>query len=433
MEANSCERPPQPTATPPPLPPARIFTNHHEILEAVQPDLSRPVRYTDCRVLTRYPGAIQDGNDYYVSSPNINFVPQLPIHDPMREFGYFADGMLGPFELTKWPQTYDQIEPHLLATPCNPGIIAKLETPLVDEAHELWQYEDPQAAWFPFTHTDVQVSASVPSADVGTLRTSVVQRLQHAVMEACAVIEVVISKHYPTQEKDPYETKVWKVKRSTYAHRLCATLKRALHKLSEALSQNERPQWMTAESPGWAAALMAEPQLHITHPTKPLLYVLPPVHLFYSSSPVMGSKVHNWLRIRQWCLIRAINPPLHGKTLMTTPQWRIVLDGKYWRVPLDRLGDVHPKSTSAEIQALPLPPLAEHRNQNTKKADRRSRQRLADRIDINVTFGVHRGFIPYDPTLDHSTWGGRVISHDEADRDEQLWAEITWELSVINF
>ncbi|PCH39868.1 hypothetical protein WOLCODRAFT_149913 [Wolfiporia cocos MD-104 SS10] len=178
---------------------------------------------------------------------------------------------------------------------------------------------------------------------------------------------------------------------------------------------------------------MAEPQLHITHPTKPLLYVLPPVHLFYSSSPIMGSKVHNWLRIHQWCLIRAINPPLHGKTLMTTPQWRIALDGKYWRVPLDRLGDVHPKSTSTEIQALPLPPLAEHHDQNTKKADRRSRQRLADRIDINVTFGVHGGFTPYDPTLDHSTWGGRVISHDEADRDEQLWAEITWELSVINF
>ncbi|KAI0037302.1 hypothetical protein FA95DRAFT_1578926, partial [Auriscalpium vulgare] len=109
----------------------------------------------------------------WISSPNMDFVPALPCHSLTKEFGYYADGMLGPFEYLKWPQALDSQEPHSMAAPLNPflfrysdaftdcpqfprredGIVWRAQRP-PRRVPELDVFPDDAAAWFSFTSNE---------------------------------------------------------------------------------------------------------------------------------------------------------------------------------------------------------------------------------------------------------------------------------------
>lgn len=58
--------------------------------------------------------------------------------------------------------------------------------------------------------------------------------------------------------------------------------------------------------------------------------------------------------------------------------------------------------------------------------------RQARRIDVNVRFGVHAHFAPYN-SAESFPWGSSNVSLEMATVDRVLQAEIVWELSVLNF
>lgn len=173
-------------------------------------------------------------------------------------------------------------------------------------------------------------------------------------------------------------------------------------------------------------------------------YHLPPVHLFYAASAdssLTVKKTHNWLRIRQWCFDQVTRVGEQGSTPMTAYEWRAALDGLYYSIPYDP-SVVKPKSTLADIQRLAsAPPPAKRQrtgppgnSYKSKKNEKAQSRRLASTIDVNVRFGVHAGFDPYDPDQ-QVTWG--KITLRSADIAVQpghtLLHEILWELSVANF
>lgn len=197
--------------------------------------------------------------------------------------------------------------------------------------------------------------------------------------------------------------------------------------------------------------LARHPELQSQHPHKLLAYHLPPPHLFYAENAGMGVRMHNWLRIRLWCIMQVVAPPTDGKVLMSTMQWRIALEGKYFRVPFDWAASVQPKSRIEDIKKLPEAPDAppstavkrvreggepfavEPPAVRKPTTNRKNLKRLADRIDISVRFNVHAGFLPYSDALPEPTWGAESIPRARADTDKTLWAEIVWELSVLGF
>lgn len=45
---------------------------------------------------------------------------------------------------------------------------------------------------------------------------------------------------------------------------------------------------------------------------------------------------------------------------------------------------------------------------------------------------MYAGFEPYEQDMS-AQWGNLTVTHSVANSDEQLWAEVVWELSVLNF
>ncbi|PCH40508.1 hypothetical protein WOLCODRAFT_150560 [Wolfiporia cocos MD-104 SS10] len=82
-----------------------------------------PCQYSDCRVLAKLPYVGGVPNNFWVSSPNMDFVPKVPIHNSDIEFSYNADSMLGAFELFKWPASYNNVVPHTIAALINPILL----------------------------------------------------------------------------------------------------------------------------------------------------------------------------------------------------------------------------------------------------------------------------------------------------------------------
>ncbi|PCH40630.1 hypothetical protein WOLCODRAFT_159689 [Wolfiporia cocos MD-104 SS10] len=149
--------------------------------------------------------------------------------------------------------------------------------------------------------------------------------------------------------------------------------------------------------------------------------------------------MHNWLCIRQWCFSRAFDPPAHSKVQMTAAQWRLALEGRYYRFPYDHAA---PQSSIDEIARLP--PLPNHekepgaqpeamRGHKAKLLKQRSRMRTTDRIDVAVVLNVHGGFVPYDARAVCPSWGTRHVTREVVEGAQDLWAEVVWELSVVSF
>ena len=66
-------------------------------------DRSALFEATDCHSLAPFPGT---KGGIWILTPNMSFVPELPMLPEGATFGYYGDGMLGAFEHLKWPQVY---------------------------------------------------------------------------------------------------------------------------------------------------------------------------------------------------------------------------------------------------------------------------------------------------------------------------------------
>ena len=133
--------------------------------------------------------------------------------------------------------------------------------------------------------------------------------------------------------------------------------------------------------------------------------------------------------------------------LMTTSQWKIALEGNYFAVHYPKGAEILPESSVADIRRLPEAPTPQSilgkrarsdarlgSNVKLNNVERRRLKRLMERVDINVRFGVHGAFSPYRPDAQPlPTWRKRTVDFDRAREDENLWAELTWEISVTMF
>ena len=177
-----------------------------------------------------------------------------------------------------------------------------------------------------------------------------------------------------------------------------------------------------------------------TNHSKPQVYFLPPLHLFYAATPtsvITVQKVHNWLRIRDWCFDQIRK---RDEILMTTYQWRVALEGRYCAVPYDHL-KVKINVTPEEIGRLPPPgPDFKRRrldeNSKTKRHNGETLQhrRVASRLEINVRFGLYGGFLPYDPS-ERVAWGKLSLNAQDLSTPahSNVIRGVVWELSVANF
>ena len=147
-------------------------------------DPRQSMRPSDCRALAPFPGT---NGSMWISSPNMDFVPELPTHPEGRTFLYFGDGMLGSFEHLKWSQVIYDKEPHAMAAPGNPKLVfseALHAFPLHDHLGVLPQFPDPQALWCGFGPDSFEPSLELPTGSVGLICQRTTARLSMVALHA---------------------------------------------------------------------------------------------------------------------------------------------------------------------------------------------------------------------------------------------------------
>ncbi|THH21517.1 hypothetical protein EUX98_g8364 [Antrodiella citrinella] len=154
-------------------------------------------------------------------------------------------------------------------------------------------------------------------------------------------------------------------------------------------------------------------------------------------------RLHNWLRVRIWCLNQALNSASHG-ALWTKSCWRVAMDGEYYRIQDIPATDIQPLSSASDIAELPVHirpprPVADGKTRKNKRLRqgnnalvRAEQRRRAERVDVNVRFGVHAKFVPHDES-EEQEWGRWKLSQGKVTGNTALWCEVVWELSVANF
>lgn len=199
------------------------------------------------------------------------------------------------------------------------------------------------------------------------------------------------------------------------------------------------PTWAPPIAPGWRA-VRSSLHVYLRDPNSSIFYALPPLHIFDATSrTTVGERIHNWLQIRIICFGAVLSPPAHRSVLMTAAQWKVALQGKYTQLD-DDMDQVHLHSNPTDIEALPQPQHASKRRrvdgqpQSAPQSFRRqyAQRQLADRVDINVRFGVYEGLAPYNSSMIEQ-WGKMSVSRDDADERDDLVAAVIWELSVFHF
>ncbi|KAI0038144.1 hypothetical protein FA95DRAFT_1286153, partial [Auriscalpium vulgare] len=183
---------------------AEHYRDAEEITAAVssEPPQGGTRGASDALCLAEYPGS---HGALWISSPNADFVPDVPTHSRDEEFGYYADGMLGSFEHLKWPQVFDSWEPHPAVAPANPMLLqctrSKLAGPdplpsldflrlspreLISTGIKapvgLDKWTDDGAPWFSFNDHDWHTETF--GRELGRLDVSILTRLRNAATEA---------------------------------------------------------------------------------------------------------------------------------------------------------------------------------------------------------------------------------------------------------
>ncbi|KAI0043377.1 hypothetical protein FA95DRAFT_1609448 [Auriscalpium vulgare] len=154
---------------------------HRQAVEAVSKSISvDPESGVDCVSLA---GWDQREDQVCVSSPNMPWIPEIPTHRQYREFSYYADGMLGPFELMKWPQVFDAMFPHALAAPANPKLIPSAFLPV----EKFPKFEDKTIPWLEWDNK--WFCTWLPGGKAGIVHPDYSTKLEDATAEAALRIQ----------------------------------------------------------------------------------------------------------------------------------------------------------------------------------------------------------------------------------------------------
>ncbi|OBZ76014.1 hypothetical protein A0H81_03295 [Grifola frondosa] len=95
--------------------------NLNHVLRACRLAKPSEIRPTLTAFAFAFPGT---NEQLFISSPNIEILPAVPMHRKDELFRFYRDGMLNYFEFLKWPQAYYPLEPHAAAAPGNPQLLA---------------------------------------------------------------------------------------------------------------------------------------------------------------------------------------------------------------------------------------------------------------------------------------------------------------------
>ena len=189
--------------------------------------------HSDCLILAPFPDS---NGGLWISSPNMEFVPEPPTHEDGVPFSFFADGMLGAFEHLKWPQVFDEREPHAIAVPGNPDLMLNVkiqEFPLLDAKEILPDFEDKDIPWLAIDSKDFDVALCLPQEDVGFLTYLMHARLHTAASEVIAWAITVADGMFGTVAQDVLEQEQWAQRRKNIVLRDADMLRRALSRLQE--------------------------------------------------------------------------------------------------------------------------------------------------------------------------------------------------------
>ena len=218
---------------------------------------------------------------------------------------------------------------------------------------------------------------------------------------------------------------------------------------------DERPSWVPGETVAWERAL-SNSRLG-DEGEFPKTYHLPPPFLFFTlggDGEGAIARIHNWLRIRRWCISQVVDPAFHGMVLMSASEWRIALLGEYYQVRHEAGPDEDAEVAAAratEIARLPPNPRAEQMPKRLTERDlesgpptkkprvvkenssgKKQRALAASRGIVNVRFGLYGQFVPYDKTF-VAGWRSQQLTFEPLRVASNIWAEVVWELSVLNF
>ena len=174
----------------------RHFKSLQELLDArrsIRP--GDQLQATDCLCVAPFPDS---EHQLWISSPNMGFVPEVPMNPDGKPFRYFSDGMLGMFEPLKWPQALYHAEPHAMAASGNPDLLTlditaslgpKPASLPLESYHSLPTFSDYLAPWFSIDGKDFVPSQELPFGQFGSLSDAVLSRLQEALIEARSMSE----------------------------------------------------------------------------------------------------------------------------------------------------------------------------------------------------------------------------------------------------
>ncbi|TFY75494.1 hypothetical protein EWM64_g8516 [Hericium alpestre] len=165
----------------------RVLLDSMAKLKAARRPLEREeeLKCSDALCLAPFEGK---GYELWVSSPNMEFVPEVPTHKWGEALSFYADGMMGAFELFKWPQFYDDQEPHACAAPGNPALLTNTcwnTRPLVDDNLSLPSFgSGAEVVWASFDRSCFDEIADTGTAHVGFISAAFLSRLKKATEEA---------------------------------------------------------------------------------------------------------------------------------------------------------------------------------------------------------------------------------------------------------
>lgn len=211
----------------------RVLGGRDDVLKACRPRSSDegPLKPTDCRCIA----ASDSQENTWISSPNMEFVPELPLHTKGEVFTFYADGMLGAFELFKWPQVYDQREPHSMAAPANVSFIkeaSKLEAPK-DIRRVLPPFKDTDIPFLTIGPTEMLVTPGLPHLQVAMLQPELLLRFRAATEDTVKLVDPVWKAKYGHGvSKTPEEEREHVGRRHFILDRM-AVMWRAFSKLEE--------------------------------------------------------------------------------------------------------------------------------------------------------------------------------------------------------
>lgn len=131
----------------------------------------------------------------WVSSPNMWFIPEPPVHSGKEVFGYYDDGMFGKHEYLKWPQPIYAPEQHSIGSPMNPFL---LNLPREEKKYGQWShtavdtsspsttlFDDLELPWMSLHSNEDCVCTTVDMTPPhGTLSKRLLARLHSAITEA---------------------------------------------------------------------------------------------------------------------------------------------------------------------------------------------------------------------------------------------------------